>query len=202
LKPIILVIDMQGDFVSSSSPVAVRHISGHLAKFKTFIEKARIAGIAIGYTRHCFDPKQNPIEGQKFPAMNNGCLKKGTPGWSIIPELAPAPGEIVIDKTRYDAFFGTNLDTNLRQRSIDTLILTGTMTEVCVESTARSAMYLDYNVQVLSDLTFSNDQGKHDASLRVISSHFGLVKNSSEIGGTLAKPEVREMSLRSRWAGI
>ena len=203
MKPFILVIDMQGDFVQSASPVAVRHISGHLGKFKNFIDKARIAGIPIGYTRHCFDPKSNPVEAQLFPALSRGnTLQKGTPGWNIVSELAPSAGDLVIDKTRYDAFFNTNLHTTLRSRSIDTLIITGTMTEVCCESTARSAMYLDYKVQFCSDLTFSNDQARHESTIRVIASHFGQVKTSAELGGVFAQPAARETSLRSRWVGM
>lgn len=202
MKPLILVIDMQGDFVNVTSPIAVRHITGHLAKFKTFIDKSRVAGIPIGYTRHCFDPRANPIEATLFPALARGLLQKGTPGWNIVSELAPAAGDIVVDKTRYDAFFNTNLHTSLRSRGIDTLIITGTMTEVCCESTARSAMYLDYKVQFCSDLTFTNDQNRHEAALRVISSHFGQVKTTAELGGTLAQPSARETSLRNRWAGV
>lgn len=202
MKPLILVVDMQNDFVQTNSPVSVRGLYSNLPRFKTFIDKSRIAGIQIGYTRHTFDARANAIEAQMNPAMTRASLERGKPGWNIVSELAPAPADLVLDKTRFDAFFNTNLHGLLKQRGIDTLIITGASTEIACESTARSAMYLDYRVQVISDLVFSSDPVRHEASLKVIGSHFGQIKTSGDIGGTLAKPEARETSLRSRWAGI
>jgi len=108
-------------------------------------------------------------------------LRKGSFGWKICEEIKPQEGDIVIDKIRYDAFFETKLNNYLSERNIDTIIITGTMTEVCCESTARSAMYLDYNVIFCSDLTYTSDKEKQKNALDVIEKHFGDVKNSKEI---------------------
>ena len=116
------------------------------------------------YTRHCYIPEKNPIEAKLFPELKKTGLRKGTHGWNIHQEIAPAKDDITVDKTRYDAFFKTKLNQVLKKHTIKTIIITGTMTEVCCESTARSAMFFDYDVIFCSDFTCSRPLRKPVAS--------------------------------------
>jgi nicotinamidase-related amidase len=87
------------------------------------------------------------------PIANRDALVDGTPGVDIYPELAPAPGEHVIKKHRYSGFFGTDLDMILREWGVDTVIVSGTITESCCLATVRDAMFRNYRVIFLSDAT-------------------------------------------------
>ena len=96
---------------------------------------------------------------EKFwePIGNQTALVDGTEGIEIYEELAPQEGELVIKKHRYSAFYNTDLETQLRNRGIETLIITGTVTNMCCESTARDAQFRDYNVIFVSDATGTMD---------------------------------------------
>lgn len=88
---------------------------------------------------------------------NGEALADGTPGVEIYPEISPQPGEQVIRKHRYSAFFGTDLDMILRGSGVDTVIIAGATTENCCHATARDAFFHDYKVVFLSDATATFD---------------------------------------------
>jgi nicotinamidase-related amidase len=99
---------------------------------------------------------------------------RGERGHDFIDELAPAAGEIVIDKPGYSAFVNTDLEQQLRARGIQTLILTGVSTEVCVSSTLRSAVDLGYRCITVRDACASGFTDLHDAALRMIGVEGGI----------------------------
>ncbi len=178
----LLIIDMQNDFVQKGRALEVQGIRKGLPKLKTFIDACRAKGIFVVYTRHCYTPKGNPIQAALFPFMTRKkALLKGTQGWQIALELQPEHDDRIIDKTRYDAFFRTRLHDILQRRKIGTVIITGTMTEVCCESTARTAMMLDYKVLFCADLTFTAKKEIQKRTLEVIEAHFGTVMKAKEI---------------------
>jgi len=179
MKRAVLVIDMQNDFVDGAIPV--KGIQGMIPALQEFLEKARQKGYMVIFTRHSYDPDKNIIEQKLFPELEMRGLRKNTPGWEIHPALQPLEGELIIDKERYDAFHNTILEEVLRQQGISSIIITGTMTEVCCESTARGAMFRDFEVLFASDLTVTSDPERHRRTLEVIDSHFGWVKTASEI---------------------
>jgi len=156
-------------------------VDQHIAKLREFIEKMKVKGVSIIYTRHIFDPKNNPIETKLFPELADGGLRDGTKGAEICKELNPKEKDIIISKRRYDAFMGTELEIILRSKGIENLIITGTMTNICCESTARTAMMKDFNVFFCSDLTFTTDLEIHNNTLKNISTHFGKVVRSEDI---------------------
>jgi ureidoacrylate peracid hydrolase len=181
MNPALLVIDMQNDFVGEGGVLEVQNIRDNIGKYKNFIDRVRETGSPIIFTRHGFDPEKNPQESKKSFKLREKGLRKGSDGWQIFEELKPQEGDIIIDKNRFDAFFGTDLNNILRERKIDTVIVTGTMTEICCESTARSAMFYDYNMIFCSDLTFSSNKENQKNTLEVMEKHFGEVKSSEEI---------------------
>lgn len=91
------------------------------------------------------------------------------------------PGEEIVEKYRYSGFQGTNLDLLLRGWGVQTVILTGTATNVCVESTARDVYSNDYYLIMVSDCTATTSQADHDHALRMIDTYFGHVASSEEI---------------------
>ncbi|MCK5023104.1 MAG: cysteine hydrolase [Candidatus Aenigmarchaeota archaeon] len=180
-KTVLLVVDIQNSFVEEGSPNEIEIIKDNLEKLKNFIDFCRDGGIEIIYTRHAFDREKNIIEAKLFPPKMNEALRKGSHGWEIHDKIGPKEGDIIIDKNKYDAFHGTNLNDVLRSKGTENVIITGTITQVCCESTARSAMSYDYNVIFCSDLNFSFDEELHERTLKVIKRSFGEVLNSEEI---------------------
>jgi nicotinamidase-related amidase len=106
----------------------------------------------------------------------------GTLGQEIIPELAPAEGDLVVRKYRSSGFWGTNLDMLLRSNGLQTLVVTGCTTEGCVESTARDAQFNDYHVVIAEDCVASDDREQHEASLLLMRHRFDVVASDEVIG--------------------
>ena len=116
-------------------------------------------------------------------------LIRGEAGHDFIDELRPAAGEIVIDKPGYSAFAHTDLDHRLRVRDIDTLLLSGITTEVCVSSTLRDAVDRGYRCITVSDACASGFADLHDAALRMIAVEggiFGVAVTSEQVCAALS----------------
>ena len=109
----------------------------------------------------------------------------------IVPELTPQADDVVLYKTRYSGFFGTELDELLRSRGVERLIMVGATTSVCVESTVRDAMFRDYHCLVVSDATAEpiaadSPRSNHEASLLTLELVFSHVATSSDVVTSLS----------------
>lgn len=159
-KTALLVIDMSKDFLREGSPLDVPEGRAMIPKLKKLMDVCRSLKVPIIYTTHVHreDGSDMGRMADIFPIIKQGLvLKAGSEGVKIHHDLEPAPGEIVIEKHRYSAFYNTDLEILLRNKQVDTLIITGVTTSVCCESTAREAMFRDFKVVFVSDLNTTYD---------------------------------------------
>ncbi len=161
----------------------MRTILGPLA---AFLPVARQAGISVVHVRTEFDPGMNDAgrPGSRTRVMMDSlgtALVRGNPLADISPELNPDPADIVVTKTRFSGFCGSNLDEVLRTRGIDSLIFAGGTRTVCVESTLRDSVFLEYNSLVLSDCTQDMSPELHESALKRVDMFFGWVCASTDL---------------------
>ncbi|KEY57324.1 cysteine hydrolase family protein [Serratia sp. DD3] len=180
VRAAILVIDMQHDFIDEDAPIPCskgRDIVPHVA---TLLNFARQSHIPIIYTQEAHRRQRVDFGRELDYGETLHCLE-GSSGVEIIPELRPLEGDYVIVKRRYSAFFATDLELLLRGLGVNTLILTGVATDVCVRATAQDAMQLDYRVWVPQECVAGTSQTRHEAALENIAYVFGNVQPLSAV---------------------
>lgn len=181
----LIVIDMQNAFVAEGAVFETPGARAMIPRLEHLINFARTSGIPIVWTQSDHRPPYGGLMLRKFPPIAQGhILWQGEPSYEMYPQmLQPREGklEYKIVKHKFDAFFETDLDAILRYHQVDTVIITGTATNACCESTARSAFMRDYKVVFPSDLNATFDEAMHQATLRNIDLLFGRVVSSDEL---------------------
>jgi ureidoacrylate peracid hydrolase len=185
----LLIVDMQNDFCHPEGAQGKRGrdlsmVYGMIPTFAEVLKGARQIGLPVIFVRTLhYTWTDSKTWRKRLDGYKRGieiCLP-GSWGSEIIDALAPLESEPVVIKHRYSAFLDTDLGLMLRSMKIDTLLIGGVGTNVCVESTARHAYMLDYDVCLLEDCTAGSDAELHRGTLRNIADHFGTVARGVDI---------------------
>jgi len=181
----LLVIDMQKFFLDPCSPTFTCGGLAILPTVKQIIQSFREAQRPVIYTCHVHHPEG--IDAGIMKWWWQGMCIEGSPESGVIDEIAPLPNEKVIFKHRYSAFYNTDLETVLRCLKIEDLVISGIMTNMCCESTARDAYFRDYRVFFPADGTGTINEEMHLASLLNLAFGFALVTTADRIIEQLRK---------------
>lgn len=200
----VIVVDMQNDFGSPGgmfdrAGIPIGGIQAVVGPIRDLLGVARAAGMLVVYLTMQFEADLSDAGGEAAPNLlkhrplgigevvptpdgTGRILVRDTWNTAIVADLTPEEGDLVVPKHRYSGFFGTSLDATLRDRGIDTLVVTGCTTSICVESTVRDACFRDYRCLVLEDCTAEPLGGRfartnHEASLLSIEMLLGWVSD-------------------------
>lgn len=210
-----LVIDMQNDFAAKGgmferAGIDVSGIQAVVPAVKSAIASARALGIPVLYLKMAFKPdlsdagpatgpnliKHAPLKVGSAVTAPDGrpsrILVRDTWNTDIVAELAPEPGDTVLYKTRFSGFYRTRLNEMLLRRGVETLLVTGCTTSICVESTVRDAMFRDYRCVVLEDcaaepIGAKEVRSNHVASLLAMQLLFAWISDSQHLARTIGK---------------
>ena len=163
-----LLIDMQNGFIDGASPLCIAGAAATVPTCARALEAARAHGVPVYHVRRTYAADGSDVEAVRWKAWAEGGrpLSPADPiSLDCPPELAPAPGEPVVVKPSWSAFFGTDLAATMRQQGIGTIVLAGTTTPNCVRSTAYDGLALGFNVAVLRDATSSRTPEVQEANL-------------------------------------
>lgn len=193
----VLMIDMQRDFLEPGGfgealGNDVSLLARAVAPCRMLLATARAAGIEVLHTREGHRPNLSDAPRAKLERSPPGSrigdvgpmgriLVRGEPGHEIVPELAPLPAEVVIDKPGKGAFYQTDLESILRNRGIETLLVAGVTTEVCVHTSVREANDRGLRCIVVGDCCGSYFPDFHAMALRMVSAQGGIFGWVSEV---------------------
>ena len=164
-KSAMLVIDMQHYFHGLVGPI--------LDNVLSLIDACRTAQVKIVFTRHGVHDPLN--DGGMLTTWWDDLILHGSEAWELDKELKPNSSDLIIDKNRYSAFQGTDLDDWLGKNGVEDLIISGVMTNLCCETTARDAFGYDYRVFFVADATATINEELHLATLKNLAYGFSSI---------------------------
>ncbi|MBS3651728.1 cysteine hydrolase [Pseudaminobacter sp. 19-2017] len=199
MNPALLIVDMQNDFVRAGAPLEVAEARSTIAPIQRLAGAFRQLGRPVIYTRFLAEQSPglmwlwSPQCGSEVKCCWPGVSRRyqDTPGElecaAVIDELSPAAGDPIVDKYGYGSFHNTQLDALLRERGVQSLVVTGTVAQICVEQTAREAFHYGYRTTVVSDGVSSFDHELKAAALKNFAMKFGWVADSETVIGWLGQ---------------
>ena len=176
----LLVVDMQNGFCHPEGSFArigmgIEGADAAVRNAAVAVGQARSAGVPVVFTRHLYRPGRVD-EGRALvrnsPALAGvDGLAAGSWDADVVTELGCGPGDLIVDKVRFDAFQWTPLEALLRGLDVGELVICGVITNICVETTVRSAFMRDYPVTLLADCCAAKTRRLHDLSIEVLSAY-------------------------------
>ncbi len=210
----VVVIDMQNAYASPGGYVDlagfdIAGAAGVIGRIAQVLDTARGAGVQVIYLQNGWDQeyteaggpgspnwyKSNALKTMRArPELHGTLLARGGWDYELVDALAPKPGDIRVHKTRYSAFFNSQLDSVLRSRGIRTIVFVGIASNVCVESTLRDAFHLEYFGVMLEDATHHlGPDFVREATIYNVEKFFGWVSTVADFRGSVGQqpPGVR-----------
>lgn len=197
----LLAIDMQNLFLEPGAPLEIPFARALVPGLNRMARALRATDGTVVWVRNAFDSRTLAAWSVFFAAINTPELSRrvleglapGSHGQALWPGLEVHGDDMIADKDRYSAFHcpASTLDRDLRARGIDTVLIAGTLTNVCCETTARDAMQLDYKVVMLADGCATRTDDEHNASLGAILNNFGDVATIDQVIARLGPAATR-----------
>ncbi|MHC1627212.1 MAG: cysteine hydrolase family protein [Candidatus Nezhaarchaeales archaeon] len=179
----LLIIDMLNDFVRGS--LKVPKAEDIIANIKKLIDIFHAHNMPVIYIN------DSHIKGvdQELKLWGDHAIE-GSWGAQVVDELSPQQGDFIIKKRRYSGFFSTGLDLLLRELNVKTLVLTGLVTDICVQHTAADAFFRGYKVIIVSDATTALTPERHERALNYMKEVYGAsISRTAEIEALISKPQ-------------
>lgn len=193
--PALVVIDMQNGFCKPDGfmdkiGLDYRPSAAVIEPVARLVGIVRTAGLPVFFTRYWLKPDYSDagLLLELLPAArDNGGMVRETWDGDLVQELTPQPGDEVLDKTRHSAFYETDFDDRLKRLGIDTLVICGVTTNVCVEATARDGFARDYQIVLVSDASAAVTPEMHTGTLTTIEYCMGEVATVDDVEAALAE---------------
>ncbi len=174
----VLVVDMLNDFLKQGGKMVLEGGDAIVKPIQNLLEAGRRSGVPVLYLN---DSHRTGLrKDREFTKRAAHCIE-GTWGAKVIEELTPRPDDFVIKKRRFSGFYETDLDLTLKDLMIDTVIVVGVVTNICVRSTIHDAFFRGYRVFVPRDCVMATGEREQESSLYDIQTHFGEVTLSHKI---------------------
>ena len=191
VRTALVVVDLQNGFMASGQPAEIAQAREIVPAVNRLAQATRAAGGTVAWIQNTITPESerswsvwlgNFADREWGPRMRQA-FAPGDFGHALYPDLDVLPGDLTVRKTRFSAFVqgSSDLDAILKARGIDTLIIVGTATNVCCESTARDAMMMNYRVFFVSDANACRTDEEHNATLAILMIMFADVRSTDEI---------------------
>jgi nicotinamidase-related amidase len=184
----LLVIDMQQYFCDPSSHAYFKDSAKIVPHIQQLISAYRQRGLPVVFTRYALLRTEDP---GSMGRWWNDVLYDDNEMASLVESLRPLPNEPIIRKTQYSAFYETSLETILQKHRVSAVVITGVLTHLCCETTARDAFMRNYDVFFVTDATASDSKRFHTASLTTLSDGFATLITTQEVCGWVKKATSR-----------
>lgn len=198
-RPALLIVDMQNDFVREGAPLEVPDARATIGNIARLASAFRKMGAPVIYTRFLARQEEDLLWlwSPQCQSEVKCCWRGHMRGYGdvegelecteVIAELAPMPGETIIDKYGYGSFHATDLHAKLKSLGVGSIVLTGTVSQICVEETGREAFHHGYRTTMVSDGVSSFAPDLQAATLKNFAMKFGWVASAEEVLGWLAQ---------------
>ncbi|MDD1654499.1 MAG: cysteine hydrolase [Methanomicrobiales archaeon] len=188
MRPALLLIDMQNDFVREGRPLRVAGAEAIVPGIRSLLDLFRDRRLPVVHVLRVHRPDGSDVEIMRQEIFRRTPFAvEGTEGAEVISELAPVRGEFTIRKIRMSAFLGTDLDLLLRSIGVDTVVVAGIQTPNCIRTTVFDAMAHNYRTVLVSDAVAAQDEEIHRCNVRDMERIGVSILTAAEMGRFLSQ---------------